>query len=562
MDVDLVERDLASVEHAHDHHPRHPEREDVATRDERTGWIEGRQFRRGRGPAKRGVRPEGGREPGVEHVGIAHQRLPRHGLRAERLVRRADEPASGLVAPPGHRAAAGEGLSKVGLAHVDHVPDRNPVAPPELAAHGPITLLREPVEVALRVPLGHDPDPALRHGVERRLGEFIHTNEPLVGEVGLDGRLRAVGVSQFDHPVLHLHQLPSSLEITHDLVAGLLDREPLVGPRLGVERAFRVEDVDHRQRAAATDVVVVGIVGRRNLHAAGAHLGFGPLVSYERNGPAEERQADMPAGLRHRSERLEVREDVAATGREVIDGRVEIGVFLDRRCCSLFPKRGLGGVEGESRGGVNGHGGVAEERLGPRGGHRHALRLARLRIDDVVADVPEVALHLLVKHLVVANGGLQERVPVDEPLPATHEPFLEEPEERLADGCRALVVEREPGAIPVAARPEVTKLAEDPLLVLLLPGPDAAHQRLAAEVMAGEFFLLEEPPLYHGLRGDARVVRAGHPEGEEALHPPRADEHVLKRVVEGVAEVKRAGHVRRRDHNRVGRSPCLGLGVP
>ena len=47
--------------------------------------------------------------------------------------------------------------------------------------------------------------------------------------------------------------------------------------------------------------------------------------------------------------------------------------------------------------------------------------------------VPEMPLHRLVKHLVVADGGLQERVPVHQPLAAIDLALLEEREERLAD---------------------------------------------------------------------------------------------------------------------------------
>ncbi len=130
---------------------------------------------------------------------------------------------------------------------------------------------------------------------------------------------------------------------------------------------------------------------------------------------------------------------------------------------------------------------------------------------------------------------------------------MEEAEERLADGRRTLVVECETSPIPVAARPEVAELAEDPLLILLFPSPDAFHELLAAEVVPREFFLLEEPPLDDRLRGDARVVGAGHPERAIALHPPGAHEHVLERVVEGVAEMKCARHVGwRNDHRKHG----------
>ena len=64
-------------------------------------------------------------------------------------------------------------------------------------------------------------------------------------------------------------------------------------------------------------------------------------------------------------------------------------------------------------------------------------------------------------------------------------------------------------------------------------------QLFAAEVVAVEvFFSSCRPPFDHGLRGDAGVIGAGHPEGVVALHPLAADEDVLQRVVQGVAQVR------------------------
>ncbi len=59
-----------------------------------------------------------------------------------------------------------------------------------------------------------------------------------------------------------------------------------------------------------------------------------------------------------------------------------------------------------------------------------------------------------------------------------------------------------------------------------------------------------ELPLDHVLGGDAGVVHAGQPQRLVALHPPAPDQRVLDRVVERVAHVQRAGHVRRRDDDR------------
>ena len=125
-------------------------------------------------------------------------------------------------------------------------------------------------------------------------------------------------------------------------------------------------------------------------------------------------------------------------------------------------------------------------------------------------------------------------------------------------GSGAHRVEREARATPVAARAEFAELAEDALLVLILPLPDAFHQFLAAEVVACLAFLLADAPFHHGLGGDAGVVGAGDPQGVEALHAAPADEEILQRVVESVAEVQGAGDVGRRDDD--GERFAVGVG--
>ena len=79
--------------------------------------------------------------------------------------------------------------------------------------------------------------------------------------------------------------------------------------------------------------------------------------------------------------------------------------------------------------------------------------------------------------------------------------------------------------------------------------------------MAGAFFGFADAPFHHRLGGDAGVVGARHPKGVEALHAPPADEDVLQGVVQGVAQVQRAGDVGRRDDDGVGRARGVGIAV-
>ena len=75
-----------------------------------------------------------------------------------------------------------------------------------------------------------------------------------------------------------------------------------------------------------------------------------------------------------------------------------------------------------------------------------------LRVDHRIAEVPEVALRSVsLNDFVVADGRLQERVPIHQPLAAIDQAVLEQAEERLPHGARTDVVEREPRALPIAA---------------------------------------------------------------------------------------------------------------
>jgi hypothetical protein len=81
-------------------------------------------------------------------------------------------------------------------------------------------------------------------------------------------------------------------------------------------------------------------------------------------------------------------------------------------------------------------------------------------------------------------------------------------------------------------------------------------ERLAAHVGALHALALEVA-LDHHLGGDAGMVHADHPQRVLALEAGVADENVLERVVESVADVQRTGDVGRRDDDGEG----LGLGA-
>ncbi len=175
---------------------------------------------------------------------------------------------------------------------------------------------------------------------------------------------------------------------------------------------------------------------------------------------------------------------------------------------------------------------------------------ALLAPHDGIADVPEVAVVRLVLDLVVGERGAAARAPVHDVVAFIDQPFVVELREDFGDGLRAAFVERETLAPPVRGVTEHALLVDDRAAVLLLPFPDALDERLAPEILPALAFLLQRF-LHDVLRGDARMVRAGQPEGVEAAHPAPSHEYVLDRLVERVPHVENAGDVRRRDDDRI-----------
>ena len=79
--------------------------------------------------------------------------------------------------------------------------------------------------------------------------------------------------------------------------------------------------------------------------------------------------------------------------------------------------------------------------------------------------------------------------------------------------------------------------------------------------MTGLLLFLEQPLLDDRLGGDPGVVGAWHPETVISLHPPPADQDILKRVVQRMAQVQRSGDIGRRNHDAVSRPVTGWIGV-
>ena len=195
-----------------------------------------------------------------------------------------------------------------------------------------------------------------------------------------------------------------------------------------------------------------------------------------------------------------------------------------------------------------------------------------------VFEVPHVAGNLGVLDLKVGNRGLEMRVPVHEALAAIDQALVvkvdKDLDHRIVE-VALLTRWRVGGArhgkgltVPVAGRAKSLQLPDDRAARLLLLFPDPCKELLTPHGAAVWFLVQRHLAFRHHLGRDPGVVGAGLPERIVAHHPVPAGQDVLQRVVERVAHVERAGHVRRRDHDGKGglawfgiRSGGKGLGV-
>ena len=198
--------------------------------------------------------------------------------------------------------------------------------------------------------------------------------------------------------------------------------------------------------------------------------------------------------------------------------------------------------------GMDGDGGVGQDRLGPHGRDRQEV----VGAGDPVAHLVERVDRVLVAHLEVGDRRGARRAPVDHAVVAVDVALAVELHEHREHRVDVALVHREPLVAVVERAPEPLELLDDGGPGLVPPLPYPLEEPLAAEIPAGEP-LGAKLLLDHGVDGDRRMVGAADPERVATLHPPQPDQGVLVAPVQGVAHVQVAGDVRqrKRDHVRL-----------
>ncbi len=386
------------------------------------------------------------------------------------------------------------------------------MAPPELAGDTPVLDVFEPLVIRGGPVFRHEPDLAVAHHIERGFGDRLarviralgrrlaHGDEPLIREHRLQHHTGAVAARHHQLVRLDGFEQADGFEICHYLLACFEAIEAaILLRRVVVDFRVEREDFDLRQAVTLADLIVVQIVRGRHLDHAGTEFAIDVVVGDHRDFAVSEWQPD------HFADQL--------------------------RIAFVF--------------GMDHYGDVAEHGFRTRGGDRQMTGAVRER----VLDVPQVAVFFLAGDFEIGDRGHEDRIPVDEAFAAIDQALFIETDEHVAHGGGHLVVHGEVFAGPVDRRTEATHLARDGGTGLLLPFPDTFDKFFAAEVMARDA-LRVELAFDDDLRGDARVIGAGHPQGIFAEHAVIAREAVHDRLIEGMAHMQGARDVWRRQLDR------------
>ena len=166
--------------------------------------------------------------------------------------------------------------------------------PPELAADAPVLDVVHPVEIRLRPVLRYELDLASLDGLDCGLRQRVDLHVPLIGQVGLDNRVRAIAARDLDRIVLDLLEQFERFKLGDDLIA----RDEAIKATIGL-RHFVVElgivrqDVVHREIMALAEIVVVEVVCGCDFHATRTEFGVDVVVGDNRYTAPDNRKLDF-----------------------------------------------------------------------------------------------------------------------------------------------------------------------------------------------------------------------------------------------------------------------------
>ncbi len=309
------------------------------------------------------------------------------------------------------------------------------MTPPQLTGDTPVLNIAHPGEVHVFVLLRHELDITVLNRFHRRFCQHVGADVPLVGQHRLDHHATTIAVRYGQVVRFNLFQQAEGVNGSHHRFTRgkALQLLELCRNFAGVDVGFvafgvvhlcaltdiavKGQDVDHRQGVTTAHFVVVKVVCRGDLHAAGAFLHVRVLVAHNWNATVNQRQH-----------------------HEFTDQIFVARIFRVHRDAGI-PQQGL------RTGGGN------DQVIFTVSGFR--------AIGQRVADMPHGAFRFAVLNFQVRNRGAQLRIPVYQALATVDQIFFIEANEHLFHGVGEAFVHREALALPVHGVAETAHLAGD-----------------------------------------------------------------------------------------------------
>ena len=163
--------------------------------------------------------------------------------------------------------------------------------------------------------------------------------------------------------------------------------------------------------------------------------------------------------------------------------------------------------------------------------------------------MPHMALLFHAFHFQIRHRRAQHRIPVHQSFAAINQALLKQAHKHFGDYFGAGVVHGEIFARPIGRAAHAAHLLGNRAAGYVFPRPHFFQKARATQIMTRHAFF-GQLALHHDLGGDTGVVGARNPSGVAAFHAVIAGEAVHNGLVEGVAHVQRAGHIRRRQLDR------------
>ena len=203
---------------------------------------------------------------------------------------------------------------------------------------------------------GHETDIILLYSLKSGLGERFHLHEPLHGELRLYHGISALGMSHFIYIILHLLHKTGSLEILHDLLAHIETVHTDIHSAGFGDCAVIIEDINGGESIFVAEHVVVYVMSGGDLKTASTEVHLNIFIHDDRHRTSYQRN----------------------------------DYFLSLEPCVTLIVR------------IYADSGIAQDSLGTCGGDNDVFIFLALHF---IAEMEEVALFLLVYHLLVREGG-------------------------------------------------------------------------------------------------------------------------------------------------------------